>query len=205
MRRWHAQTLLAIACVLSCQPWLFAQVLLAGWNPETRDTKGCATPPDSRPSGPEVRIAELNFEGDLRMPSAEQREIAASLSQRAYSGQTDEVASEVLERVRAAWQDRGYFRVQVGGEAKVLTSGPASERITVTVQVDEGQQYRLGGIGFKNNRANQQPEGFARPISPSGRRYFPPREGRRRSRTIALCIREFRLPQLHVCPRHRDK
>jgi outer membrane protein assembly factor BamA len=88
----------------------------------------------------------LNFEGDIRMPTAEQREIAASLTQRAYSGETDEVASEVLERVRTAWQDRGYFRVQVGGEAKVLTSGPASERITVSVRVDEGQQYRLESI-----------------------------------------------------------
>jgi hypothetical protein len=52
-----------------------------------------------------------------------------------YSGETDEVASEGLERVRAAWEDRGYFRVQVGGEAKVLTSGPASERITVNAAI----------------------------------------------------------------------
>jgi outer membrane protein insertion porin family len=153
MRRWHAQSLLAIACVLSCQPWLFAQVLLAVSNNETQSTKGCATPSESRPPGPEVRIAELTFEGDIRMPTAEQREIAASLTQRAYSGETDDVASDVLERVRRAWLDRGYFLVQVGGEAKVLTSGPASERITVSVRVDEGQQYRLESIQFKNNRA----------------------------------------------------
>jgi outer membrane protein insertion porin family len=60
--------------------------------------------------------------------------------------------SEVLERVRRAWEDRGYFKVQAHGDASVLTSSPTSERIAVTVQVDEGQQYRLEDIRF-NNRA----------------------------------------------------
>jgi outer membrane protein insertion porin family len=55
--------------------------------------------------------------------------------------------------VRRAWQDRGYFKVEVRGEARMLTSKPVSERIAVTVHVDEGQQYRLREITFRNNRA----------------------------------------------------
>ena len=35
----------------------------------------------------------------------------------------------------------------------MLTSNPASERIAVTVYVDEGQQYRFEEIRFQNNRA----------------------------------------------------
>jgi outer membrane protein assembly factor BamA len=54
--------------------------------------------------------------------------------------------------VRRAWQDRGFFEVQVRDGAKLLTSNPASERISVAVQVDEGQQFLLGSITFKNNR-----------------------------------------------------
>jgi outer membrane protein insertion porin family len=40
-----------------------------------------------------------------------------------------------------------------GGDANLLTSNPASERIAVNVQVDEGEQYRLGEIRFRNNKA----------------------------------------------------
>jgi outer membrane protein insertion porin family len=54
--------------------------------------------------------------------------------------------------VRRAWQNRGFFEVQVRGGAKLLTSSAASERISVAVQVDEGQQFLLGNITFKNNR-----------------------------------------------------
>jgi outer membrane protein insertion porin family len=55
--------------------------------------------------------------------------------------------------VRAGWQDRGYFKVQATGKAKILSSSPASQRIAIKVQVDEGTQYRLGEITLRNNRA----------------------------------------------------
>ena len=86
------------------------------------------------------------------MPSVDQQQIVASLKQRTYSGALDDVTSEVLERVRVAWQDRGYFKVQALGNASVPTTAPVAERIAVTVNVDEGQQYRLGKITFKNNK-----------------------------------------------------
>ena len=103
--------------------------------------------------GPIVMIAELNFEGDLRLPSADRDQIAASLKQRTYSGKPDGVASEISERVKAAWQSSGYFKAQVRTDARVLTSGPDNERVAVTVHVDEGQQYRLEEIRFRNNSA----------------------------------------------------
>jgi outer membrane protein insertion porin family len=98
-------------------------------------------------------VAELILEGDLHMAYADQDQITASIKRRAYRGSADSVASEVIERVRLAWQDRGYFKVQVRGDAKMLTGSPTSNRIAVTAQVDEGQQYRLGEIAFKNNSA----------------------------------------------------
>jgi outer membrane protein assembly factor BamA len=150
MRCRLAQAALAIACFLSCQPPTYAQVPPANLEAQP---EVCATSSDKDPSGPEVTIADLNFEGDLRMPTTDQDEISTSLKQQTYSGDRDGVTSEVLERVRRAWQDRGYFSVQVRGGANVLTSNPASERIAVSVQVDEGQQYRLGEIRFRNNKA----------------------------------------------------
>jgi outer membrane protein assembly factor BamA len=152
MRCRLAQHVLAIACFLSCQPPTHAQVPPTA-NLGTENSKVCAPLSDKDPLDPEVTIAELHFEGDLRMPTSDQDEIATSLEQQAYSGDRDGLTSEVLERVRRAWQDRGYFSVQVSGDANVLTSNPVSERIAITVQVDEGQQYRLGEIRFRNNRA----------------------------------------------------
>jgi len=87
------------------------------------------------------------------MAISEQERIAASLKRREYSGSPEGVASEVAERVRAAWQNRGYFKVEVQEDAKTLTSGPGTNRIAVAVQVVEGPQYRLEKITFKNNRA----------------------------------------------------
>jgi outer membrane protein insertion porin family len=58
-----------------------------------------------------------------------------------------------VERVRAAWQDRGYFKVLVQGDARTLTSGPDGQRIALTFELDEGLQYTLDKITFKNNKA----------------------------------------------------
>lgn len=151
MRCWITQPALALACLLSCQPPIHAQVPVT--NLEGQNVRACTpSSTDQQPSGPEVTIAELRFEGDLRMPAADQDQIAIALKQRTFSGEPDGVTSEVLELVRRAWQDRGYFEVEVNADAKVLTSSPAGQRISITVQVDEGQQYRLREIRFNNNR-----------------------------------------------------
>jgi len=98
-----------------------------------------------------IAVAEVRFEGGLLLPTEDQEEIAASIKQRTYEGTLDEVTSEVLERVKAGWQNRGYFKVDVNGETKALTSSPAGARIELTIHVNEGRQYRLGKITFKNN------------------------------------------------------
>ena len=104
-------------------------------------------------SGPVVTIADLNFEGALSMPSGNRDEIADSLKERTYSGDPDVIASEITERVKATLQNSGYLKAQVHSKARVLTSGPDKQRIAVGVQVDEGPQYRLEGIQFRNNKA----------------------------------------------------
>jgi outer membrane protein insertion porin family len=86
--------------------------------------------------------------------AAEAKEqIVSSIKQQTYSRGVDEATSEVLERIRARWQQHGYFKVEVRGDAKVLTTSPINQRVAVAVHVDEGRQYRLGEITFRNNRA----------------------------------------------------
>jgi hypothetical protein len=150
MRCRGAQPVLAIAYILLCQPSARAGVAP---KPESQNVDVCAPPTiDRQRSRPKVTIADLFFEGDLGMPPADVDQVESVLKQGTYSGEPDEVVDDVLERVRRAWQDHGFFKVQVHGAGNMLTSSPANERVAITVQVEAGQQYRLEDIRFKNNR-----------------------------------------------------
>lgn len=110
-------------------------------------------PVSSGRKGPAVTVAELIFEGDLRVRIADRDRIAVSVQRGSYSGSPDEVATEISERVKEGWQKSGYFTAQAHADTRLLTSGPVSERIAARVHVDEGRQYRLEGIRFHNNKA----------------------------------------------------
>lgn len=155
-RRFSQGVCLAVAFVVGCHSLTQAQLAAPSEMPVAQAVLQCPPKvvfPDKQTAGPKVVIADLNFVGSVRMGVAEQDQIAASIKKRYYSGDPDGVASDVEERVRRALQEDGYFKVQVRGNTTILTSGPLESRIAVTIQVDEGGQYRLSGITFKNNRA----------------------------------------------------
>ena len=87
------------------------------------------------------------------MPVADQDEIVASIKEQTYGDSLEGATDGALERVRIGWQNHGYFKVLVNGYATALDSTPAGRRVALSVHVDEGAQYRLGGIEFKGNRA----------------------------------------------------
>jgi Surface antigen variable number repeat len=151
MTCYGSQAGFVLVCALICQPPISAQARAPG-SPADQHTIGSS--PSSRHEqqpGPEVTVAELTFQGDLRMPLEDQDGIASSIKQRTYRGEPDAVESDVAELVTEAWQDHGYFKAQAHGNARLLTSSPMSDEIAVTVHVLEGQQYRLEEITFKGN------------------------------------------------------
>lgn len=109
-------------------------------------------PDDQRPPRPEISIAEVKFSGALQIPKSDQAMIARSIKLQTQGESVDGVTDGALEKVRAGWQDRGYFKVQVSGKAKTLT-GSHGRRIAIEVRVNDGMQYRLSEISFKNNKA----------------------------------------------------
>jgi outer membrane protein assembly factor BamA len=116
----------------------------------------CQTPlvaKNETPDAPQISIVEVSFSGSLQIPVAEQEQVAESIKQKNHGKVLERVVDEALERARAGWQDLGYFKVQVRGDAKILTSSPVDQRIALSIHVDEGSQYTLHGISFKNNRA----------------------------------------------------
>ena len=70
---------------------------------------------------------------------------------------------EDAERVRVAYQNHGYFKAIVGepathirneGGLSLLTFRPKKgKRIDITLPIEEGDRYRLGGITFTGNKA----------------------------------------------------
>jgi outer membrane protein assembly factor BamA len=154
MNCWPTCSVLAIAYVLSCQPCMSAQVSVPAGNAQLQTATACsASSFREHPFGPEVTVAELTFDGNLRMPVSGQDEIATSIKQETYWGKPDAAASEVEERVRQAWQNRDYCKVQARSDAHLLASNPTNKQLAVTVHIDEGQQYRLEEIRFRNNSA----------------------------------------------------
>lgn len=148
-----------IALVLLSVLWL----LISAKAQQTASNRICETQSDtSRPSlrttddqprGPEISIAEVAFSGSLELPVSEQQLIADSIKEKTHGNAMEEVTDEALERARAGWLNHGYFKAQVTGEARTLSSSPASQSIGLSVHVEEGQQYRLNSITFKNNKA----------------------------------------------------
>ena len=151
--RWRLAQIVTLAatCLLSGKASIHAQSTVS--NTVTVTCPALPASDDQQPSGPEISIAEMNFGGVLQMPISEQDQIASSIKQRTHGHSLSEVTNEALERVRAGWQDLGYFKVLASDEAKTLTSSPASQRIALSVHVDEGTQYKLSKVTFKHNKA----------------------------------------------------
>jgi outer membrane protein insertion porin family len=123
--------------------------------------------------GPTVKVGHIRFEGNKRVSSRVLRYsmknlrpigiphsiILEDLFSRTYDQSKLE---EDSERVREAYRDRGYFRASVdtpltnirnqGGISIPLIHSRKGKVIDITMPVEEGQQYKLGGITFTGNK-----------------------------------------------------
>jgi outer membrane protein assembly factor BamA len=148
MRFGIAQIVVLAAFLLPGVPRVYGQAASLA----DRDT--CPQLEDEQNAGPEITIVEVNFSGASQVSLADQEQIATSIIKENSRGTIlDQVTDEALERARSGWQDRGYFKAEVTGDVTTAARTPLSLRLALNVHVDEGQQYRLGGITFKNNNA----------------------------------------------------
>ena len=100
-----------------------------------------------------VAVSELTFNRGLHLAPDDQQKIASSIRQHTYFGDPDGVAAGILERVRAAWQDHGFFKARVDGDTRIVADSALDMRIALAIHIDEGPQYRLRQISFNGNRA----------------------------------------------------
>jgi len=175
----------AVASLFACTPSVPAQ---ATADPEVRTELQCPppiVPRDELPKGPEISFAEVTFSGSLQLPISDQEQIAASVKEESRGPSLDGLVDDAIERVRAGWQNHGYFKVQVSGEMRTLTGSPDAQHMVLDVQVDEGLQYRLNKIRFKHNKVFRDVEAL--------RSLFPIEDGEVLSREkIAIGLESLR-------------
>ena len=126
--------------------------------------------------GPKVKVGKIKFEGNKAVNSRTLRAAMKNLRPvgiphsifledifaRTYDATKLE---EDTERVRAEYQNRGYFKVGVsdpkteihdtghkGPHVPLIQSGPG-KAVDITMPIEEGEKYRLGKITFKGNKA----------------------------------------------------
>ncbi|MGC1979032.1 MAG: outer membrane protein assembly factor BamA, partial [Candidatus Sulfotelmatobacter sp.] len=128
--------------------------------------------------GPKVKVGKITFTGNknvktrvLRYAMKNLRPIGIPHSifledifARTYDATK---LDEDTERVRNEYQNRGYFKANVAqpkteihdtghaGAHVPLLQGGKGKSVDITMPIDEGDRYTLGGITFKNNKAVQ--------------------------------------------------
>ncbi len=126
--------------------------------------------------GPKVKVGKIKFEGNkhvnnrlLRAAMKNLRPIGVPHSiflENIFARTYDATKlDEDTERVRAEFQNRGYFKVLVhepkteihdtghsGFHIPLLQAGPG-KAVDITLPIEEGDKYSLGAINFKGNKA----------------------------------------------------
>jgi len=126
--------------------------------------------------GPKVKVGKIRFQGNKHIND---RTLRASMKNLKPIGIPHSIFLESLfaktydatklnedvERVRAEFQNRGYFKVLVddpktdihdtghaGFHIPLLQKGPGKS-VDIMIPIDEGDRYHLGSITFTNNKA----------------------------------------------------
>ncbi|HEV2401388.1 MAG TPA: outer membrane protein assembly factor BamA [Candidatus Sulfotelmatobacter sp.] len=125
--------------------------------------------------GPKVKVGKIKFEGNKNINKRVLRAAMKNLKpigiphsiflENLFSKTYDATKlEEDTERVRAEYQNRGYFKANVGdpktqihdtghkgSHIPLIQSGPG-KAVDITMPIEEGERYRLGKITFKNNK-----------------------------------------------------
>ena len=97
-----------------------------------------------------ILIADFTIVGTQTISASDLARITGDMTGSCY----DENSEEMEERVRASFQDRGYFQVEVKS-LRVKPRDPLGvpKPVTLEGEVSEGPQYRLGQVTFLKNHA----------------------------------------------------
>jgi outer membrane protein assembly factor BamA len=124
-------------------------------------SKGQNCPADKHNSPSTISpIRRVLFRNASLLPPQARQEITKALRAEtsSISGDRTGVAEEASERVRAAYQNEGYFKAEVTAKA-VPVAEDSTGRYDIAIKVlVEGKQYRLGDLRLIHMTAFSEPE-----------------------------------------------
>ncbi len=126
--------------------------------------------------GPKVKVGRIRFRGNRHVPDRTLRAAMKNLKpigiphsiflENLFAKTYDATKlEEDTERVRAEYQNRGYFKVLVDDPKTEIhdtghtgfhvpwVQGGLGKSVDITMPIEEGDRYHLGTITFKNNKA----------------------------------------------------
>jgi outer membrane protein assembly factor BamA len=92
-----------------------------------------------------IIIDSVEFEGAILLPLSIRDELFTSLKQRAFDGNSKWLQEVELAAI-GTWQDHGFFQAMVNVTPRPVGGDATTQRVALTVHVNEGQQYRLSEI-----------------------------------------------------------
>jgi len=96
-----------------------------------------------------VSIDDVTFQGASDLPESIKAQIVEKVKQTHYYPDADGMRA-LEEIVRDGLQQNGYADIQVTVEPHFLSSDPQAARVSISFHIDEGKQYCLKEIRFKN-------------------------------------------------------
>ncbi len=110
----------------------------------------------SAPPAKTTVVESVSITSDSSVSSQHLQEITQELLKHTYRRDAE---TEIAERANYELLKDGYFKAETTtAEVQVVNDTPAQRTVSVTLRINEGQQYRLKQIVFKNNQVYPAPQ-----------------------------------------------
>lgn len=97
-------------------------------------------------------VESVNLRGGSTLPPKVREEIIALLFHREFDADTDWLREVQDTEIRGLLQENGYFAASLGdAQIKTHANLPVRSRVAVTLNIEEGLQYRLASIDFASD------------------------------------------------------
>jgi outer membrane protein insertion porin family len=108
-------------------------------------------------------VRHVRFDDTQTVTTSERRAIAQELAGLCFDRN---MSGEMLERIRDAFQRRGFFKAVVADRLRinVIDASAHPSPVDIAAVVNEGDRYRFGNVEFKSNKAFSSEE--LRPLLP---------------------------------------
>jgi hypothetical protein len=97
---------------------------------------------------PKIIIDDVKFDGAHLPDSKKENEVVEELKHHRFDGGSDWLNVILEVPILGAWQESGFFKAQASGQFQVASTDAENQHVTITLQVNEGLQYRLGRVQF---------------------------------------------------------